>query len=46
MRFYAEIQDGRQKWQETDFWEKSPVDSNNSLGVKKFRRNRSILYRF
>ena len=24
--FYTEIQDGRQKWQEIDFWEKSPAD--------------------
>ena len=22
----AEIQDGRQKWQDIDFWERSPVD--------------------
>ena len=25
--FYTEIQDGRQKWLESDFCEKSPVDS-------------------
>ena len=34
--FYAEIQDGRQKWQENDFWEKSPVDSADTLWVKYF----------
>ena len=34
--FYAEIQDGRQKWQENDFLEKSPVDSENTLWVKNF----------
>ena len=28
---YAEIQDGRQKWQESDFCEKSPVDPGNNL---------------
>ena len=39
--FYAEIQDGRQKW-----WEKSPVDSADNLEGKKFRRNRSISHRF
>ena len=32
--FYAEIQDGRQKWQEIDFWEKPPVDSANTLRIK------------
>ena len=34
--FYTKIQDGRQKWQENDFSEKSPVDSADSLGVKNF----------
>ena len=34
--FYAEIQDGRQKWRENDFCEKSPVDSANTLWVKHF----------
>ena len=36
--FYAEIQDGCQKWQEIDFWEKSPVDSVDTLGVKNFAK--------
>ena len=34
--FYAEIQDGRQKWRESDFCEKSPVDSADSLQVRNF----------
>ena len=34
--FKAEIQDGRQKWRENDFWEKSPVDSADTLWVKNF----------
>ena len=34
--FYAEIQDGRQKWQENDFCETSPVDSPDTLWVKNF----------
>ena len=29
--FHAEIQDGRQKWQESDFCEKSPIHSGYSL---------------
>ena len=29
--FYAEIQDGCQKWRENDFCEKSPVDSADTL---------------
>ena len=33
---YAEIQDGHQKWQESDFWEKSPVDSAYTLQIKNF----------
>ena len=34
--FYAEIQDGRQKLQESDFWENSPVDSGDTLALKNF----------
>ena len=34
--FYAEIQNGRQKWRENDFCEKSLVDSADSLWVKNF----------
>ena len=34
--FHAKIQDGRQKWQENDFWENSPVDSADTLQVKYF----------
>ena len=34
--FYAEIKDGYQKWQESDFWEKSAVDSAATLRVKNF----------
>ena len=34
--FYAEIQDGRQKWREKDFCEKSPVDFGDTLWVKNF----------
>ena len=34
--FYAEIQNGQQKWLENDFWEKSPVDSADNLRVKNF----------
>ena len=33
---YAEIQDGCQKWQESDFCEKLPVDSANTLWVQNF----------
>ena len=33
---YAEIQDGCQKWRESDFCEKSPVDSSYTLLVKNF----------
>ena len=32
--FYAEIQNGHQKLQENDLWEKSPVDSADNLRVK------------
>ena len=34
--FNAEIQDGCQKWQENNFWEKSEVDSADTLWVKSF----------
>ena len=34
--FYAEIQDGRQKWRESDFSEKSPIHSGHP-GGQKFR---------
>ena len=34
--FYAEIQDGCQKWRENDFWEKSLVESPNTFRVKNF----------
>ena len=34
--FYAEIQDGRQKWQESNFCEKPPVDSADNLQVRNF----------
>ena len=34
--FKAEIQDGRQKWRENDFWEKLPVDSADILWIKIF----------
>ena len=34
--FNAEIQDGCQKWQENDFWEKSAVDCAGTLWVKNF----------
>ena len=34
--FYAEIQNGHQKWRENDFWEKSPVDSADNLQVNNF----------
>ena len=29
--FYAEIQDSRQKWRESDFWEKSLIDSGYTV---------------
>ena len=31
-----QIQDGRQKWRENDFWEKSLVYSADTLWVKNF----------
>ena len=34
--FYAETQNGHQKWQENYFWEKSPVDSADNLRVQIF----------
>ena len=34
--FYAEIQDGRQKWLENDFGEKSPIESAEALWIKNF----------
>ena len=34
--FNAEIQDGRQKWWESDLYKKSPVDSAGTLWVKNF----------
>ena len=34
--FYTEIQDGRHKWRESDFCEKSPVDSADNLQVRNF----------
>ena len=34
--FYAEIQDGRQKWRENHFKKKSLVHSPDTLGVKNF----------
>ena len=37
--FNPEIQDGCQKWQENDFWEKSAVDSAATLWVKNFIEN-------
>ena len=34
--FYAEIQDGHQKWRENDLWEMSPVDSADTVEGQKF----------
>ena len=34
--FYAEIQDGCQKWRQSDFGEMSPVDSADNLQVRNF----------
>ena len=36
LAFYAEIQNGHQKWREKYFWEKLPVDSADKLRVKNF----------
>ena len=45
--FYAEIQDGRQKWQENDFWKNSAVESADTLWVKNFAEKfHSISHRF
>ena len=44
--FYTEIQDGRQKWWENDFWETVADDSVYTLGGQKFCRNRSISHCF
>ena len=43
--FYAEIQDRRQKWQENNFWLKSPVDSADTLRAKNCR-NCSISHHY
>ena len=32
--FYTKIQDGRQKWQENNFWKKLPVDSADTIEIK------------
>ena len=34
--FYAEIQDGRQKWWENDFSAKTPIEYAGTLRVKNF----------
>ena len=34
--FYAETQDGRQKWRENDFCQMLPVDSTDTIWVKNF----------
>ena len=34
--FYAEIQDASKNGTKNDFWEKSPVDSADTLGFKTF----------
>ena len=34
--FYTEIQDGRQKWRENDFWDTVAEDSVHTLWVKNF----------
>ena len=36
LAFYAEIQDGRQKWQENNFCKKTPLDSADTLRIKNF----------
>ena len=33
---FTQVQDGCQKWRETDFWKKSPVESAYTLWVKNF----------
>ena len=32
--FYAEVQDGRHKWRENDFWKKLPLHSLDTVRVK------------
>ena len=32
--FYAEIQNGHEKWRENDFWKKSPVDYSSKISSK------------
>ena len=39
LSFYTEIQDGRRKWRENDFWEKSPVNSEDTVWIKNFIEN-------
>ena len=34
--FYAEIQEGHQKWREINFWQKLPVDCAYTVRVKNF----------
>ena len=34
--FYAEIQDGHQNWRENNFWDNSPVDYEDMVGIKNF----------
>ena len=34
--FYTEIQDGRQKWRENDFWDNWPEDSADTMRIKNF----------
>ena len=46
--FYAEIQDGHQKWHENIFGEKLPVDSVSILAggrCQQFNQNHSISHR-
>ena len=43
--FYAEIQDGRRKWPENNFWEKLPDDSADTFGEKKLYQNHSHHFR-
>ena len=45
LAFYAKIQDARQKWLKNNFWEKLPVVSADTLGVKN-DRNSSISHYF
>ena len=44
--FYAEIQDGCQKWQENDFWLEVADDSAYTLHVKNFIQIFSMLHSF